>query len=282
MDTQYRNIVFPEALVVNEKNFPDANFRTALRTKVAAASDNLLTSSEIAGITSLDLSNSNISDLTGIENFTALTTLNVSGNHLTSFDISGTAITSLTATGQTVPGVRAEVTNIVLLQNTVPTTYKLYYFRLSGSSGSSEQNLKTSLNDANFDYTKATWTSGATVVTGTAQTTRTPATPDLVDPSSINGSIAVLSPTTETESAASGTAVYNYDCGNNQTMGVTLNWNANPAIPTGLKDLVSTKTVTDVTYVNLAGQMSKEPFNGVNIVVKHFSDGSKVVEKMLK
>ncbi|TDW50035.1 putative secreted protein (Por secretion system target) [Flavobacterium sp. 270] len=47
-----------------------------------------ITTANISSITSLDLSNSNIKDLTGIENFTALNILDCSNNQLTTLDLS--------------------------------------------------------------------------------------------------------------------------------------------------------------------------------------------------
>jgi Leucine-rich repeat (LRR) protein len=51
---------------------------------------------DISGIKSLDVSNYNITDLTGIEDFTALTSLSCDSNQLTSLDVSNnTALTYL-------------------------------------------------------------------------------------------------------------------------------------------------------------------------------------------
>ena len=41
-------------------------------------------------------------------------------------------------------------------------------------------------------------------------------------------------------------------------------------------------TITSVKYVNLTGQTSSVPFNGVNIVVTRYSDGTTSVIKVLK
>ncbi|MDG2365938.1 MAG: leucine-rich repeat domain-containing protein, partial [Candidatus Marinimicrobia bacterium] len=57
--------------------------------------DSVLTAN-ISGVTTLDVSNKEISDLTGIEAFTSLTSLECSDNQLTSLDVSkNTALTSL-------------------------------------------------------------------------------------------------------------------------------------------------------------------------------------------
>ncbi|MEM6718975.1 MAG: hypothetical protein AAF611_06665 [Bacteroidota bacterium] len=69
---------------------PDANFEAAL---VAlgidtVANDGQVLTADIQGITTLNLNNQSISDLTGIEDFVALTYLNVDTNNLTALDIS--------------------------------------------------------------------------------------------------------------------------------------------------------------------------------------------------
>lgn len=69
---------------------PDQNFEQKL-IDLGIDTDGLngkITSSDVSSITDLDLSNSNIKDLTGIEIFTALKNLNCSNNQLTSLDLS--------------------------------------------------------------------------------------------------------------------------------------------------------------------------------------------------
>ena len=72
----FKNIVegntpVPNALSINVWNFPDANLRKFLL-KESYGKDSIITNDEIANITSLDISNRRISDLKGIEHFTAL------------------------------------------------------------------------------------------------------------------------------------------------------------------------------------------------------------------
>ena len=73
-------------IIINAANFPDANFRAWLTNGAnigGAGSDNILTAAEIAAITSMDVSSQNISNLTGIGYFTALTALYCEQNNLT-------------------------------------------------------------------------------------------------------------------------------------------------------------------------------------------------------
>ena len=76
-----------ETVVINETTFPDANFRAYILEQDYGA-DGVLTSTELSKVTYIDVSSRNISDLTGIEYFTALTFLNCSYNSLSDLDVS--------------------------------------------------------------------------------------------------------------------------------------------------------------------------------------------------
>ena len=80
---------------INEENFPDEKFRNWILAQ-KYGEDGALTAEEIAAVTEINVSNKSISDLTGIEYFTALTSLNCDGDQLTSLDVSkNTALTEL-------------------------------------------------------------------------------------------------------------------------------------------------------------------------------------------
>ncbi len=53
-------------------------------------------------------------------------------------------------------------------------------------------------------------------------------------------------------------------------------------IPTGVADLNADKAVAGVKYVNVAGVESNTPFEGVNIVVTTYTDGTKAAVKVIK
>ena len=73
--------------VIDSGNFPDQSFRQIV--KSYDKDDNLiLDEKEIASVTEVDCSNREISDLKGIEHFTALTHLYCADNQLTSLDVS--------------------------------------------------------------------------------------------------------------------------------------------------------------------------------------------------
>ena len=82
-------------IAIDETHFPDANFRNYLLSQ-SYGKDGVLTEAEIKGITSIDVYYKNISNLKGIEYFTALTRLYCSYNQLTALDVSkNTALTRL-------------------------------------------------------------------------------------------------------------------------------------------------------------------------------------------
>lgn len=72
---------------INETNFPDVNFREYVLT-LDTDGDGSLSEEEINAVTEINVSSSNISNLDGIEFFTALTYLNCNNNQLTSLDLS--------------------------------------------------------------------------------------------------------------------------------------------------------------------------------------------------
>ena len=72
---------------INEKNFPDPNFRNWILSQ-PFGKDGVLSDKEIADITEMNVSNKNIHDLKGIEYFTALEGLNLDKNQVKYIDVS--------------------------------------------------------------------------------------------------------------------------------------------------------------------------------------------------
>ena len=100
---------------INETNFPDANFRAYL-TSQTYGSDGVITDAEIAGVTDISVYYRNISDLKGIEYFTALTSLGCGGNQLTALDVSqNSALTNLSCGNN-------QLTTLDVSMNTVLTS----------------------------------------------------------------------------------------------------------------------------------------------------------------
>ena len=84
-------------IAIDATNFPDANFRTFVaKTSIDKDANGYLSDEEIAAVTELNVNNSNIATLKGIEFFTALQILRCYINQLTSLDLSkNTALTEL-------------------------------------------------------------------------------------------------------------------------------------------------------------------------------------------
>ncbi len=100
---------FTAVIPIDAIHFPDAKFRNWLLSQ-EYGQDGELTPTEIAGVGSMDVSNQQIADLTGIEYFTSLKDLNCRDNqlqvldvsqntNLTHFDCANNRLTSLNMTG---------------------------------------------------------------------------------------------------------------------------------------------------------------------------------------
>ena len=57
---------------------------------------------------------------------------------------------------------------------------------------------------------------------------------------------------------------------------------ANFSVSTGISTIDNAKQVSSVDYINLAGVRSNVPFDGINIVVTRFTDGTTTVTKLVK
>jgi len=79
---EYAGISYADYIAIDETNFPDANFRAYVLSTIDKGSlPGYLTKAEIDAVTSINVSEQSITDLKGIEFFTALTSLNCSSNH---------------------------------------------------------------------------------------------------------------------------------------------------------------------------------------------------------
>ena len=94
------NGAYAADVAINDTNFPDEAFRSYVSKNFDTNSDNLLSVEEIASVTTIKLPSINhighITNLKGIEYFTALTVLDYQYNNLTNLDVSNnTALTRL-------------------------------------------------------------------------------------------------------------------------------------------------------------------------------------------
>ena len=91
------------------------------------ANNDSVTTANIRGVNNLDIQSKNIADLTGIEDFNSITTLNCSSNQLTSLDLSqNTALTILLC------GNNRNLNTLNVSQNTFLTELYVYFGSLSG------------------------------------------------------------------------------------------------------------------------------------------------------
>ena len=87
-----------ELLSIDEKNFPDANFRKSVADKtIDKNEDGYLSEAEVKAVTTMDVKGLVIQKMKGIEYFTELQVLHCHGNALTTLDLSkNTKLTELT------------------------------------------------------------------------------------------------------------------------------------------------------------------------------------------
>lgn len=78
--------IFETSLPINEKNFPDPNFRNYIRTYKAGGRD-VLTVEEQRNVTTIEINNKGVSDLKGIEAFPNLKELNCENNSIQKLDL---------------------------------------------------------------------------------------------------------------------------------------------------------------------------------------------------
>lgn len=83
-------------VAIDPASFPDENFRSYISENIDENKDGALSAGEIAAVKTISCADKDISNLTGIEYFTALTELQCDNNDLTTLDVSkNTALTKL-------------------------------------------------------------------------------------------------------------------------------------------------------------------------------------------
>ena len=75
------------SVVLNEANFPDANFRTYISTLTGVSVGSTISDAKLANVKEISADHLEISSLQGIEYFTGLTYLYCGNNKLTSLDV---------------------------------------------------------------------------------------------------------------------------------------------------------------------------------------------------
>ena len=144
-------------IAINDTTFPDAAFRGYIAGNADTDKDSLLSESEIAGVTGLDVSGMGIQDLRGIGYFTALQSLDCSDNALTSLDLSAnTALQTLNAGGNRL--------DIVLDENNAFDVSTLPGFNMAKASdwtGCTRMGNKLTFTQQEVTYSYATGYSGS-------------------------------------------------------------------------------------------------------------------------
>ena len=156
-----------EGVLLNAENFPDANFRAALADILGINEGDEISQEKINATTWLDVISKNISDLKGIEHFTALDFLFCSNNQLTALDVSkNTALTLLDCSNNQLTTLDVskntaltslecgynQLTTLDVSKNTALTTLYCYYNQLTALDVSKN----TALTILNCDYNQLT------------------------------------------------------------------------------------------------------------------------------
>ena len=131
-------LISAQTIIINETNFPDKNFRACLLEE-EFGKDGVITPEEIIETTDIVVVMRNISNLKGIEYFTALTHLDCSYNQLTSLNVSqNTALTYLDCSSN-------QLTSLDISQNKRLETFRCHSNQLTSLNLSQNTKL-TSLN----------------------------------------------------------------------------------------------------------------------------------------
>ena len=96
-------LCFPLLTLAQQTYVPDNNFEAYLEANNMGngiANDDYVTTANISGVTEIKVSRLNIADLTGIEDFTALTKLDCYKNQLTSLDLSNNIALTYLSSGE--------------------------------------------------------------------------------------------------------------------------------------------------------------------------------------
>ncbi|MBS7577165.1 MULTISPECIES: InlB B-repeat-containing protein [unclassified Enterococcus] len=152
-DTTIGITTYAGEITIDVMNFPDDNFRRYVNIYIDANSDGVLSTNEINQTTALDLSYKGISNLTGIQYFTNLTTFNCSNNQLSSLNLSNlTNLTSLKCSWNSLTSLN--LSNLPSLSSLQAYTNNLSSLNLSNlpnlTTLNCSNNQLTSLNLNNF------------------------------------------------------------------------------------------------------------------------------------
>ena len=129
--------VAAKSVEINEANFPDAKFRQYVAENFDKDDDGALSAEEIEAVTEIKVSNMGISDLTGIEHFTALESLRCEYNNLTSLNVNNNPALEILGCGDN------QLTSIDLSSNPALKSLNCYNNELTSLDVSSNPALAT-------------------------------------------------------------------------------------------------------------------------------------------
>ena len=268
----------------------------------ASAGHNFIVDLDFTAATDIATVHADRNDLHAIKGLidkTSLATLSFAHNHVNAIDLSG--CTALTAAGvDATDNGRAITAECASAKPEVSASEKIYFFQLDSSSpdatGANETFIgtKTSLTSAShsviaqqtrelnsdgLDVSKITaWTGNAehfVPSNGSGAPRRVLPNSGALDPSQVLGDIVLLDD-------SNPQATYTYDSQNPAVGDVEfyLDWTA-PDVVTAITDVTAQGDVTSVRYYNPAGQVSDKPYDGVNIVVTSYTDGTQKTTKVI-
>lgn len=234
--------------------------------------------------------NNDLYNITLPASLPSLTSIEFENNHINGIDLSGAS--QLTAAGIKDANNGRAITAECAAFTKDNKPVNLYYFQLdanAGENGGWFLNTKTSLDKlkgeprpslAQDNFNASSVNSWGDGVQGTVTGSRKAAAIGDVDSEKLYGTVAVLTPSSETTQSASGRAEYTYNNGCS-TSTFYLDWSADANVVTEVNDLNTNVEAVSTVYYNAAGQASETPFEGVNIVVKTLNDGSTVTSKIV-
>lgn len=268
----------------------------------ASAGHNFIVDLDFTAATDIATVHADRNDLHAIKGLfgkTSLATLSFAHNHVNAIDLSG--CTALTAAGvDATDNGRAITAECASAKPEVSASEKIYFFQLDSSSpdatGATETFIgtKTSLTSAShsviarqtrelnsdgLDVSKITaWTGNAehfVPSNGSGAPRRVLPNSGALDPSQVLGDIVLLDD-------SNPQATYTYDSQNPAVGDVEfyLDWTA-PDVVTAITDVTAQGDVASVRYYNPAGQVSDKPYDGVNIVVTSYTDGTQKTTKVV-
>ena len=118
-------------------SIPDANFEAYLEANNMGngiANDNLVFTGNISGVTSLDVYDEGISDMTGIEDFTALEILTAGLNPFSSIDLSGNTALKELSIVHNIPLTSIDVSDLIALESLILTNTRISNIDLSNNT----------------------------------------------------------------------------------------------------------------------------------------------------